>query len=460
MKILLVNPISRNMSLSSPDLGLGFLAAALKREHHDVQIMDCVNLRLSFEKFAEMIHRSDCDVIGFKVFSTDVSSVKKSVEIVKEKRPDAKIILGGAHPSACPEQIFRDFPQADYAFRGEAEKGLPALLKTFPHPDAAQHAQIPGLIWKNNQKVEINPPLFVDDLDSLGFPDWNTINPLAYPFQTSYLIKSRIVAPLLMTRGCPYPCTFCSCRSVTGRNIRSHSVDYMIRQIKYLTSTFGIHEFCFLDDNFLILKDHTEDLCKRIIEEKLDIRWSCFGIRLNLIDRDILKVMEQSGCYLLTVGIESGSQRILDHMKKNLTLGLIEEKLNLICRQTRIKVIGNFMMGYPQETEEDMKKTILFAGKLPLFGANFFPFHPLPGTPIHADLTARGELQNIDWNAMGQDRIPYVPRGISKKRFARLLTQAYLRFYVRPRPMFHILVSIRSPRRLQYIMQRILRILK
>ncbi len=115
--------------------------------------------------------------------------------------------------------------------------------------------------------------------------------------------------------------------------------------------------------------------------------------------------------------------------------------------------------GYPQETDEDMKKTILFAKKLPLFGANFFPFHPLPGTPIHADLTARGEFHNIDWNAMGQDRIPYVPQGISKKRFTRLLTQAYLRFYLRPGTLFHILASIRSFRRLQYIFQRILRIL-
>ena len=460
MKILLVNPISRNTSLSSPDLGMGYLAAALKRENHDARILDCVNERLSFKKFADLIRRLDFDVIGFKVFSTDLSSARQSIAIAKRIRPEAKIILGGAHPSAFPGQVLRDFPEADYAFRGEAEKGLTALLRALPNPDAAQEAKIPGLIWRNHDRVEINLPLFLEDLDSLGLPDWTAINPRAYPFRTSYLIPSKYVAPLLMTRGCPYPCTFCACSSITGREIRAHSVDYILREIRVLQSDFGIHDFCFMDDNFLILKDIVKDLCMRVIEENLDIRWSCLGIRLNLLDREILKLMEKSGCYLLTVGIESGSQRILDHMKKNLTIELITEKLNLIRRETKIRVIGNFMLGYPEETEADIEKTIRFAESLPLFGANFFPFHPLPGTEIFDKLTRGGELKIINWDAMGQDKIPYVPRGISRKRFTALLRKAYLCFYARPKAIFNILASLRSLGRVLYLLQRIWRLLK
>ena len=257
------------------------------------------------------------------------------------------------------------------------------------------------MIWRESGEIKINPPVFPENLDSLGSPDWNLINPCNYPFQTSYLTKSKFVAPLIMTRGCPYQCTFCSCRSVTGHRIRSHSVPYIIEEIKFLKSNFGIKEICFIDDNFLVLRHLVIDLCEQIIKQKLDIKWSCFGIRLDLVDKDILSLMEKSGCYLLTVGIESGSQRILDHMKKNLTLDLIKEKITLINTITNIKIIGNFILGYPMEIEEDVYKTIRLAKILPLYGANFFPFHPTPGTEIFDELMAEKRIKSYQLGTDG-----------------------------------------------------------
>ncbi|MFA5323589.1 MAG: radical SAM protein [Smithella sp.] len=460
MKILLINPITVNISLSSPDLGLGYLAGALQRENHQVEILDCVNLRMTFKKFENYMADTDVDVIGFRVFSTDLFSVKKSLQIVRKKRPDIKIILGGAHPSAFPEQTMQYFEEADFAIRGEAEQGLVDLIKYFSHPDTIKREEIPGLIWRKDSGIKCNAPVFNENLDSLGSPDWNLINPLHYPFQTSYLTKSKIVAPLIMTRGCPYHCTFCSCRSVTGHKIRAHSVSYMIREIKFLQSNFGIREFCFIDDNFLALKKITAELCEQIIKQKIDIKWSCFGIRLDLVDEAILSLMEKSGCYLLTVGIESGSQRILDHMKKNLTIDLIEEKIKLINTRTRIKVIGNFILGYPAEKEGDIRKTIKLAKKLPLYGANFFPFHPTPGTEIFAELSAKKELKEIHWEIMGQDRKPYIPGSISSKKFTWLFFLAFITFYLRPKVILNVLLATRSPERLKYIFCRIFRIVK
>ena len=123
MKVLLVNPITRNTSLSSPDLGLGYLARALEKENHEVDILDCVNLRLTFEKFEHYIAGIDFDVIGFRVFSTDLFSVKKSLSIVKKRRPDAKIILGGAHPSAFPEQTLQYFGKPILPSEAKQKKG-------------------------------------------------------------------------------------------------------------------------------------------------------------------------------------------------------------------------------------------------------------------------------------------------------------------------------------------------
>ena len=460
MKVLLVNPITRNTSLSSPDLGLGYLARALEKENHKVDILDCVNLRLTFEKFEHYIAGIDFDVIGFRVFSTDLFSVKKSLLIVKKRHSDAKIILGGAHPSAFPEQTLQYFEEADFAIRGEAEKGLADLIRNFQNPDIVRKENISGLIWRESGEIKINPPVFPENLDSLGSPDWNLINPCNYPFQTSYLTKSKFVAPLIMTRGCPYHCTFCSYRSVTGHRIRFHSIPYIIEEIKFLKSNFGIKEICFIDDNFLVLKHLVIDLCEQIIKQKLDIKWSCFGIRLDLVDKDILSLMEKSGCYLLTVGIESGSQRILDHMKKNLTLDLIKEKITLINTITHIKIIGNFILGYPMETEEDVYKTIRLAKTLPLYGANFFPFHPTPGTEIFDELMAEKELEVINWELMGQDRMPYIPKSISKQKFTWLFFLAFINFYMRPQIILNVFLATRSLERLKYIFYRIFRIMK
>jgi len=460
MKILLVNPITRNISLSSPDLGLGYLATALKKENHQVDLLDCVNLKMTFKNFEDYIAGIHVDVIGFRVFSTDLISVKKSLSIVKNKLPDVKIILGGAHPSYFPEQTLQFFEEADFAFRGEAEKGLADLIRYLSNPDIIQRENIPGLIWRENGLIKCNSPFFTEDLDSLDFPDWNLINPCDYPFQTSYLTKSKIVAPLLMTRGCPYHCTFCAVRSISGYKIRSHSVSYIIEEIKFLKSIFGIKEVCFIDDNFLVFKNLIIDLCEQIIKQKLDIKWSCFGIRLDMIDEKILSLMEKSGCYLLTVGIESGSQRILDHMKKNLTLDLIEEKIKLIKTKTKINVIGNFILGYPMEKEEDIYKTINFAKSLPLYGANFFPFHPTPGTEIFDELIAKKEIKDINWKLMGLDIITYVPKGISKQKFTWLFFLAFIKFYMRPGIILNVLLATKSIEKLKYILQRIFKIMK
>ncbi|MGB5217341.1 MAG: radical SAM protein [Smithella sp.] len=460
MKVLLINPITRNVSLSSPDLGLGYLAAALQRDNHQVSILDCVNVKMTFDQFADYVAALDIDVIGFRVFSTDLFSAKKSVEIVRAKLPDVKIILGGAHPSAFPEQTLQYFTEADFAIRGEAEKGLADLISHMTLPDKIAKEHVPGLIWRDNGQIRCNPPLFAQDLDTLCSPDWDLINPRDYPFQTSYFTRSKIVAPLIMTRGCPYHCTFCSCRAVTGHKIRAHSVPYMMNQIKFLQSKFGIKEVCFIDDNFLALKNLMTELCEQIIKEKIDIKWSCFGIRLDLVDEEILSLMEKAGCYLLTVGIESGSQRILDHMKKQLTLGLIEEKLKLINKKTSIKVIGNFILGYPVETEEDIRKTIKFAGKLPLYGANFFPFHPTPGTEIFNELQTKKDFIFKNWENMGQDMKPYVPEGISRQKFTWLFMLAFMNFYLRPKIIFNVLAATHSPEKIKYIFSRMFRIIK
>ncbi|HQP92121.1 MAG TPA: cobalamin-dependent protein, partial [Candidatus Omnitrophota bacterium] len=226
MKVLLVNPLTKYNAWAAPDLRFAYLSSSLKSSGHLTSLLDCVNNGYSFGKFEEFIKEKDFDVVGFKVFSTDIPSVKKSISIVRKNRPDAVIVIGGHHSSAFPEQSLQYFDEADYAFRGEAECGLKDLVNNLSNLHERILEKVPGLIWRKPGKIICNPPVFVEDLDSLDPPDWELIEPDRYFFQTSYFTKSKIVAPLFMTRGCAYGCTFCSSRSVTGRRTRSHSATY------------------------------------------------------------------------------------------------------------------------------------------------------------------------------------------------------------------------------------------
>ena len=456
MRILLVNPIIRSAYQSISDLGLGYLATALKKANHKVDILDCVNKRLTLEQFGKYISSFDFDVVGFKIFSTDLLSAKKCLQIVKRHNPNTITIVGGMHPSILPQETLEYFSEADFGFRGEAEIGLPELINNLPNLDSEDKEKIPGLIWRNNGEIMSNAQTFTENLDTLGMPDWDLIDPRNYNFHTFHLTKSHMVAPLIITRGCPYHCTFCSAHAVTGKQIRAHSVDYIIDEIKYLYSRFGIKEVSFVDDNLIAARHTLEELCHRIIKQKLKINWSSCGIKIDLLDKDILQLMERAGCYLISVGIESGSQRILDHMQKDLSLEIIKEKTVLIKNTTNIKVMTSFILGYPLEEEIDIRKTIKFARSLPLFAAAFYGFHPIPGTPIYKELITKGEIEKeINCDSYGQDRKPYVPKNITSKKFLLLYRWAYISFYARPKILFNIFKEINSFEKIKFLFNRL-----
>ncbi len=265
-------------------MGLGYLAAALKKENHSVTIIDCINKRMSFQEFSNLISSSDFNVVGFKVFSSDLPSVKKSLRIVKLCNAKITTIVGGIQPSILPEETLKYLTEADFGFRGEAEVGLPELINNLPVLSTRDKERIPGLIWRNAGIIISNPQYFTENLDSLVMPDWELIHPRNYNNQNSFFTKSNIVAPLMVTRGCPYHCSFCSCQAVTGKRIRAHSINYIIDEIRMLYTKFNIREFSFIDDNLIANKEILRDLCLRMIEESIKIDWSCFGIRIDLLD--------------------------------------------------------------------------------------------------------------------------------------------------------------------------------
>lgn len=455
MKVLLVRPIS-DTYIISPPIGLGYLATALRKANHDPRILDCTKAKFGFRDFEEFIRKDGPDVVGFQVWSCDAENVKKCLRIVRSIDPKIVTIIGGAHPSGVCEESLDFFKDADYGFKGEGEIGLPKLINKLSGDKKISLEEVPGLIWRDGVIVKSNPPIFIDDLDVLGFPAWDLIDPGTYPKAPHQGFAMAFpAAPIFTTRGCPYPCTFCATRTITGRRLRHRSIDNVIEEIKILRYKYGVKEIHIEDDNFTMNKNFVKEFCQKLISEKLDIFWYCSsGVRLDSLDDDILLLMKRSNCYTLTIAIESGNQRVLNLMKKDLTLDEIRKRVS-VMNKAGYRPTGLFIIGFPGETKDEMRQTLEFAMSLNLKRAQFAIFHPLPGSEIYEELKSKGKLSGLDWSNLKPSEAAYADGETSAGDLKRFQRMAFLKFHLRPRILYYQLKEIRSLSNLFYLIRRV-----
>lgn len=459
MKVLLVRPVS-DTYIISPPIGLGYLATALRKHGHEAHILDCAKSNTDFKEFDDYVRKIRPDVVGIQVWSCDVANVRESLRLIKAVSPSIVTVIGGAHPSGVAEDALRHFEDSDFAFKGEGEVGLPMLIDRLSGGEKPGYVDIPGLMWREGDSIKSNPPAFIDDLDSLGFPAWDLTDPRSYPMAPHQgFMKAFPIAPIFTTRGCPYPCTFCATRTITGKKIRSRSISSVIEEIKLLHNKYHVKEIHVEDDNFTMNKEFVVEFCRRLLDQKIDVYWYCSsGVRLDSLDEETLKLMKKAKCYTLTVAIESGSQRVLDLMKKKLTLGEIEKRVALM-NKVGYRPTGLFMIGFPGETKEEMNETLKFAMKLDLKRAQFAIFHPLPGSEIYDDLRARGELKALDWAKLKPSEVAYEPKDISAGELKRFQRNAFLKFHIRPRILWYQLREIQSLGHAVFLFKRIISML-
>ena len=456
MKILLVKPYNLSDHIQ-PSLGLGYLATAVRKDH-DVRILDCIKEKIDIDKLSGRIRRYDPDVIGFQCYTFDLKFVNDALIAAKRTKPEVITIVGGPHPSALPDEMMRLFSKSlDYAFIGEAEIGLPKLLNALEH-GRKTFRDIPGLVWREGEEVHKNAPSLVDDLDSLGMPAWDLIHPEKYPeSQHGAFFKNFPIAPIMVTRGCPFPCTFCAGKVVSGRKIRKRSIQNVLDEIVRLNKDFGIKEFHIIDDNFTMDTKFAKDLLRRLKDLELGMSWAVpNGVRMDTLDEELLKLMKETGLYLISLGIESSSARVLRNMKKGLTIAKIRECVKRI-NDAGIDVAGFFIVGYPGETVSSILKTIRLSTELKLVRANFFTYLPFPGSESYTLLKASGQLEGIDWDHFYFMNATYVPKGMTRRQLKWLQRLAFASFYLRPRIILYQLKSIKSVKHFMFLARRFFR---
>lgn len=458
MDILLVFPFSRT-HYSVPPLGLGYLATAARRDGFDVHILDCTRDRLDSDGFRRRILESRPRMVGFQTFSYDFHTVRQALAVVKEIDPGIVTVVGGAHPSGVPAETLQQMPAADYAVRGEGERALPMLARRTLRGEDIDARDIPGLVWRDGtapDAVWMNEPAFTADLDEVGMPAWDMMDPRTYQFAPQgVFLKSPPVAPVSTSRGCPFQCTYCAGKSLTGAAIRKRSIGRVLDEVELLYHQYGAREIHIVDDNFTMFRDRVMEFCQGLEDRRLKIHFTFpNGVRVDTLDRQLLTTLKRAGCYSMIIGVESGSDRVLKMMKKSLTTAEVRRGVALI-NEVGIDVSGFFILGFPGESRDEMEQTISFSRSLGLDAAHFSNFLPLPGTEATEMLQRQGKLPHIDWSQLFYSKVAYVPDGMSARELKRLQRRAYLGFYLRPRVLLKLPGKVKSRHHVRAIARRL-----
>jgi len=438
MKVLLVKPFSE-MHVVFPPLGLGYLASYCQKviPGIDICILDCHRLQYSIEDFKKYLLRYQPDIIGFTAFTLEISYAIKMAEAVKQVCKETIVVIGGPHASAVPESVL-SYESVDYVFCGEAERGFAHFLKNF-HTHERLSAR--GLGYRNGNNIVLNEIELIEELDNIPFPDYKKMELEKYP--KMYFMQKTPSAPIISSRGCPYCCTFCAGHKVSGRLWRSRSAANIMEEIKYLYKEYRIREIDFWDDNFGLDRTRVVEFC-RLFKSwgggKV-IWWCPNGLHLNSLDKDLLRIMKEVGCYAISLGIESGSETVQKDMNKNLSFTKLKEIVEY-SNKIGLRTQGFFIIGYPTETEKDIMETIRLAKKLPFHRASFCLFQPIVGSDISNYLIKERLLDKHILNTIPCDysKVSIPTKYIKNiRKIKELQSKAIISFYLRPKILFKLI---------------------
>ncbi len=444
-RVLLISP-KYNGYIVAPHLGLGYLASALLKRGHSVRVIDGLREEVTYDP-------KEYDWVGLTSMTTYFPEMVEAVKLAKSF--GLPTVIGGPHPIANPEQALVQ-SGADFACMAEGE----LLINELVEGKAPSH--IEGLVyWKDGTPCRTcAKPTFYPDIDDFGEPAWDFIDPRSYPKAPHGMIARRFpLAPIITSRGCPYSCTYCSAPITAGKKMRWRSVNAVIDEIAMLHGKYGVREIQIEDDNFTIKRDRVFEFCEALIRQKLDVIWSLpNGVRIDRLDPDMLGLMKRSGCYLMSLGIESANQRILDLVKKRLNVELVRKVVGWVS-DAGIESCGFFMIGFPTETREEIQKTVDFALSLPLSRANFTKVTPLPGTELYElwkQEYAQGE--EVDWSTFNFYTFNPKMAKVNPEELSKIQRRANRKFYLKPSTILCLITRIRWDQ-YRYFFRRIFNLL-
>jgi radical SAM superfamily enzyme YgiQ (UPF0313 family) len=409
-RIIFVEPKSPNRHVFSrwklPRLGTIILATRLREAGYDVKVYVEDIQPLDFDEFFS------ADLVGI---STITSTAPRAYELAKAaQRAGIPTIMGGPHVTFMPEEALQ---HCDYVLRGEADDLIVDFVKRLESGEELE--SFPSLSWNRGGTAVHNPEsAHCPDVDHLPTPDFELI--AGYHASRN----SGSVVPIQTSRGCPFDCTFCSVTKMFGRKYRFRSTENVMRDLRPYRKRYVF----FYDDNFTANPTRAKELCREMIREGLNLKWSA-QVRCDAAnDPELLDLMAQAGCYYVYVGFESVSAAVLKCFDKRQSVEQMEHAIREFHRRG-IRIHGMFIFGADLDTRSTLRETMRFARVNQIESAQFMILVPLPGTSIFEDMDREGRLLVKDWSLYDAHHVVFQPKNMSTFELQRETLRVYCRFY-------------------------------
>lgn len=412
-----------------PPTDLMYLAAIAEQCDYEAKIVD---YSIGGD-FLSDIKSFQPDYLLANIATPTFKSDMETVAIAKEINPNLITIVKGAPFLSYNTNVIYENPFVDYVIMGEPELTLKEILQGHPNNE------ILGICYSDNfQSIKNEMRPFNENLDNLPFPARHLIDNSIYTRPDN----GKVQAVIKVSRGCPYHCFFCLATPVSGAKVRVRSAENIIAEIRECVEKYNIKNFLFWSDIFNFNREWTLDLCRKIIKSGLKITWSS-NTRANTMDDEMASLMYKAGCRLVSIGVESGSQEVLDFIGKRLSLDEIRKTVKIL-KKNKIKTYNYFVIGLPCETEKTVEETIKFAIELDSDFISFYTATPLPGTKFFN----YAMMNNLVEKQLNFESAYYFPtvrsHELSKDRIFELHKKAVKSFYLRPSFILKTLFNLRS----------------
>jgi len=453
MKILLINPPNLNTIISCmpkileedldflPPLGLMYLAGYLRKHNsHQIKIIDCQLEQLDYQQLQQKIIQENPDVIGITAMTFTLIDVIKTAQLIKQINHKIKVILGGPHVNIYPHETIT-IKEIDFLVLGEGEESFKKLLDNINQTEKLH--QIKGIVFKDKDKViNTGNQELIKNLDLIPFPARDL---LPYQKYFSIISSKRPITTMFTSRGCPFKCLFCD-RPHLGKSFRARSAKNVVDEMEECQK-MGIKEIFIYDDTFNVDRQRVIDICSEIQKRKLTIAWDV-RTRVDTVDEEIIQIMKKANCQRIHYGVEAGTQKILDVLRKGINLKQIEKAFK-ITKKNNIQTVGYFMIGSPNETKKDILKTIKLAKKLNPDFVHISITTPFPATDLYYLGLKKNILPYDYWQKFAENPDPdFVPlpweENLTKEELFKLLKYGYQSFYFRPRYILKRLFKLKS----------------
>jgi anaerobic magnesium-protoporphyrin IX monomethyl ester cyclase len=436
MEIVFIRPVAPlNRYIQNVPLNYIHLAAYLRKNRHKSKILDMV-VEESSDRVDQYLRDNRVQIVGIGCMTCELPDAFAEARRLKENHPGIKVVFGGAHPSADPEECLKS-GVVDYVVVGEGEIPLTALLDALE--SGRQTTGIPGL-WsaENGQIVGSTAP--IPNVEELPMPAYDLLDLDKYFALDSpwHFPKSKKAVQYVSSRGCPYHCSYC--HTIHGKKYRGMSAEKVVDEIEELVTKHGVEELMVVDDIFNFDLERAKEICRGIVDRRLQVHLQFpNGVRGDRFDEELVKLMKQAGTHYMAIAIETTSDKYQVLIRKHLKLDKALQTIKW-ARKYDIEVCGFFMIGFPGETLAEIQETLDFAVSAPLDTIFISLVSPFKGTVLRTDMM-NGRFGEIDESGVAalEQLFPTVHNeAVPVEMLRKLQRSAYWRFYLKPRPMLNL----------------------